>query len=142
MNTILDIRINSRFISPEMIYCFSFVVKRMFCYYVVKFKNKDILNLSKDTCRFSRYVEIKKDLFFKKSFLCRGSRIRTCDPLLPKHIIITTIFIFRHLNISVLTVIYFERIIMRLTYQLKHPLQPRRLNIKLSNFGLLLPLQR
>ena len=48
MNTILDIRINSRFISPEMIYCFSFVVKRMFCYYVVKFKNKDILNLSKD----------------------------------------------------------------------------------------------
>ena len=43
-------------------------------------------------------------------------------------------FTFRHLNISILIVIYFERIIMRLTYQLKHPLQPRRLNNKLSNY--------
>ena len=72
MNTILDIRINSRFISPEMIYCFSFVVKRMFCYYVVKFKNKDILNLSKDTCRFSRYVEIKKRPLFQEVFFVSG----------------------------------------------------------------------
>ena len=29
---------------------------------------------------------------------------------------------------------YVERILMRLICQLKHPLQPRRLNIKLSNY--------